>query len=195
MKFEYLRKLFISILIPIVVICAAGTITSAQRVTIRAIARGTSTQLGKLINVDIHINQFSDASEQSALLEAFQTDRAEGLANALDKLPAKGRMAITGTVGFDLNYIRLFKMPDGSQMIRFVTDRPIRMGEAWGSTRSMDYNITMGEIHIPKDKKKLTGTLLPAVRPKLDKKGEIELENYQNPWELSNMKVYQKGSN
>jgi hypothetical protein len=195
MKFEYLRKLFISILIPIVVICAAGTIASAQRVTIRAIARGTSTQLGKLINVDIHINQFSDASEQSALLEAFQTDRAEGLANALDKLPAKGRMAITGTVGFDLNYIRLFKMPDGSQMIRFVTDRPIRMGEAWGSTRSMDYNITMGEIHIPKDKKKLTGTLLPAVRPKLDKKGEIELENYQNPWELSNMKVYQKGSN
>jgi hypothetical protein len=195
MKFEHLRKLFISILIPIVVICAAGTIASAQRVTIRAIARGTSTQLGKLINVDIHINQFSDASEQSALLEAFQTDRAEGLANALDKLPAKGRMAITGTVGFDLNYIRLFKMPDGSQMIRFVTDRPIRMGEAWGSTRSMDYNITMGEIHIPKDKKKLTGTLLPAVRPKLDKKGEIELENYQNPWELSNMKVYQKGSN
>ena len=195
MKFEYLRKLFISILIPIVVICAAGTFASAQRVTIRAIARGTSTQLGKLINVDIHINQFSDASEQSALLEAFQTDRAEGLANALDKLPAKGRMAITGTVGFDLNYIRLFKMPDGSQMIRFVTDRPIRMGEAWGSTRSMDYNITMGEIHIPKDKKKLTGTLLPAVRPKLDKKGEIELENYQNPWELSNMKVYQKGSN
>jgi len=195
MKFGYLRKLFISILIPSVVICVAGTIGSAQRVTIRAIARGTSTQLGRLINVDIHINQFSDASEQSALLEAFQADRAEGLANALDKLPAKGRMAITGTVGFDLNYIRLFKMPDGSQMIRFVTDRPIRMGEAWGSTRSMDYNITMGEIHIPKDKKKLTGTLLPAVRPKLDKKGEIELENYQNPWELSNMKVYQKGSN
>ena len=165
-----------------------------QKYTIRAIARGTSTQLGKLINVDIYINALSAPEEQKALLEAFQANGSEGLSNALDKLPAKGRIALTGTVGYDLNYIRLFNLPDGSRMIRFVTDRPVRFGEVYASTRSMDYKITVGEIVIPKgnDQKKMKGTLLPAVWVKLDKKGELEMESYQNPWELTNMKVYNK---
>ena len=164
-----------------------------QKMTIRAIARGTSTQLGKLINVDIHINEFSAPEEQAALLEAFQANGSEGLANALDKLHSKGRISLTGTVGYDLNYIRSFQMPDGNRMIRFVTDRPVRFGEVWASTRTMDYKITVGEIIIPKgNPKDAKGTLLPAVWVKLDKKGELELETYQNPWELTNMKIYNK---
>ncbi len=159
--------------------------------TIRAIARGTSTQLGRLINVDIRINSISAAADQGALLEAFQAGGSEGLANALEKMKAKGRIAITGTLGYDLNYIRRFTDPSGNTVVRFVTDRPIRFGEAWGATRSRDYEITLGEIVIPKaDPKKAKGTLMPATRVRLNKKGEIELENFQNPWELTNIKVY-----
>ena len=188
-RFGY-RRTLLALLVVGVFLSLTGERVLAQKMTIRAIARGTSTQLGRLINVDIHINTFSPPEEQAALLEAFQSNGSEGLANALDKLPAKGRIALTGTVGYDLNYIRLFQMPDGNRMIRFVTDRPVRFGEVWGSTRSRDYKITVGEIIIPKDEKDAKGTLLPAVWVKLDKKGEIELEAYQNPWELSNMKIY-----
>jgi hypothetical protein len=196
MKRCSLRRALLSLLVVGFVLTVAGgnVLAQKQKYTIRAIARGTSTQLGKLINVDIYINALSAPEEQKALLEAFQANGSEGLANALDKLPAKGRISVTGTVGYDLNYIRLFNMPDGSRMIRFVTDRPVRFGEVYASTRSMDYKITVGEIIIPKDKdqKKMKGTLLPAVWVKLDKKGEIEMEAYQNPWELTNMKVYNK---
>ena len=163
---------------------------TAQKM-IRAIARGTSTQLGRLVNVDIRINSISAATDQSALLEAFQAGGSEGLANALEKMRSKGRIAITGTLGYDLNYIRKFTRSDGSTVVRFVTDRPVTFGEAWASTRSRDYEITLGEIVIPKaDPKKAKGTLMPATRVKLNKRGEIELENYQNPWELTNIKIY-----
>lgn len=159
--------------------------------TIRAIARGTSTQLGRLINVDIRINSLSAASDQGALLEAFQADGSEGLANALEKMRSKGRIAITGTLGYDLNYIRKFKLPNGDTVVRFVTDRPVRFREAWGATRSMDYQITLGEVVIPKaNPNKAKGTLMPATRVRLNKKGEIELENFQNPWQLTNIKIY-----
>ena len=168
-----------------------GMSNAYSQKTIRAIARGTSTQLGRLINVDIRINSLSAAADQGALLEAFQAGGSEGLANALEKMRSKGRIAITGTLGFDLNYIRKFKLSNGDTVVRFVTDRPVRFREAWGATRSMDYEITLGEIVIPKaNPNKAKGTLMPATRVRLNKKGEIELENFQNPWQLTNIKIY-----
>ena len=161
-----------------------------KREYISAIAQGTSQQLGTMINVTIIINELSTAEDQKVLIDAFRVGRSKGLANAVDKMSSKGRISVTGTVGYDLNYIKLFQMPDGNRMIRFVTDRPVRFGEVWGSTRSRDYDITVGEIIIPKKEKDAKGTLLPAVRVRLDKKGDIELESYQFPWELTNMKIY-----
>jgi len=168
-----------------------GSTTFAQKSEqISSTAMGTGQQFGRMISVDLRIFEHSTAEDQKALLDAFAVNGSEGLANALDKMKSKGRIAITGTLGFDVNYIRVFKMPDGGRKIRFVTDRPIRFGEAWGSTRSMDYQISIGEIIITKDKKKSTGTLMPATRVKLNKEGEIELETFQNPWNLTNIRVY-----
>lgn len=159
---------------------------------VSATAMGTSTQMGRVISIDLHINEYSTPEDQKALMGAFTEGGSEGLANALDKMSAKGRMAITGTLGYDVNYIRLFNLPDGSQKIRFVTDRPIRFGEAWANTRSRDYNISVVEIVIPKasgGKSKITGTVLPAALPKLNKQGELEIELYQNPWNLVNIRL------
>jgi len=165
--------------------------TLGQRIKqISATAMGTSTQMGRIVNVDFHIYEFSTAEDQKILLEAFQADGSEGLSNALDKMKSKGRIAITGTIGYDVNYIREFKMPDGSVKIRFVTDRPIRFAEAWSSARTMDYEICMGEIIISKQKGKSTGTLMPRSKVKLNKSGELEIETYQNPWNLVNIRTY-----
>ena len=169
----------------------AGFNASAQKSQqINATAMGTNQQLGKIISVDLRINEYSTAADKAALLEAFTEGGSEGLANALDKMKAKGRAAITGTIGYDVNYIREFKMPDGSRMIRFVTDRPISFAEHWGSTRSMDYQISIGEIIIKKGKEKSTGRIIPAAKVKLNKEGEIEIEAFQNPWNLVNIKVW-----
>jgi hypothetical protein len=141
------------------------------------------------VSINIIINEYSTADDQKILIDAFRDNGSEGLAAAVEKMNAKGRIAITGTLGFDLNYIRLFKMPDGSQKVRFVTDRPIRWGELYASTRSMDYNLSMGEVIITKDKGKSTGTIIPAGQFKLDKEKELTVEAFQFPWKLVNIMV------
>ena len=93
-------------------------------------------------------------------------------------------MSITGTLGYEVTYIRQWKEPDGSTKYRLVTDRPITFGEAWSDSRSTDYSISGVEIIISPDKKKSTGTLMPLVKLKLNKENQLELETFQNPWKL-----------
>lgn len=174
-----------------VIVLFLGSIAIAQKSQqISATAMGTSTQLGRIINVDVRISELSTPEDQKVLLAVFAESGNEGLTNALEKMKSKGRLAITGTLGYDVNYIREIKMPDGSRKIRFVTDRMIRFGEVWGSTRSMDYSLAMGEIIIAKDKKSSSGTLMPAAKLRINKEGEVEIETFQNPWRLTNIKVW-----
>jgi hypothetical protein len=105
-------------------------------------------------------------------------------------MKSKGRVAITGTIGYQVNYVREFQQPDGSRLIRFVTDRPIAFGESYHGTRSEDYSLTMGEITLRPGKGKSSGVLIPAAMLKLDKENQLTLEAYQNPWQLTNVRVY-----
>jgi len=174
-----------------IVICAApfSAQDKQKREYIEATAQGTSTQLGRMAGMTIIINEYSTADDQKALLEAFEQKGSEGLANALNKMHSKGRISLVGTLGYDVNYIREFKLPDGSRKIRMITDRPIAFGEAWSSSRSMDYSLTAAEIIIAPDKKNSHGTLLPACQFKIDKEKELEIENLQNPWKIINIRV------
>lgn len=166
-------------------------ITSAQRlpksITIQAQAMGEAQQMGRTFGITLIINEYSTPEDQKALLGAFNEKQNEGLVNALSKMHGKGRLSITGTLGYDVNYIRAFPMPDGGTKIRAVTDRPIMFGEAWSSSRSMDYNLSGLEIIISPNKKKNSGILLPAVQFKINKENQLELEAFQNPWKLVNI--------
>ena len=160
--------------------------------TIQAIAMGQSTQLGQRYNVTIIIYEFSTDDDQKALIEAFKAAGQPGLYNAVTKMKAHGHMAITGTLGYDINYIKEFKMPDGSRKIRLVTDRPLRFGEMWSDSRSSDYNLSAAEIVLSPEKDKTSGVLMPALELKFDDKtNELKLETFQNPWKLINIKDYQ----
>lgn len=154
---------------------------------VQAQAMGQSTQMGRTFSVNLIINEFSTTEDQKALIEAFNQNKNEGLVNAVTKMHSKGRMAITGTLGYDVNYIKKFDMPDGSTKIRMLTDRPILFGEAWGGTRSMDYSLSGVEIILSPDKKKNSGILLPALKLKLDKENQLQLELLQNEWKLVNV--------
>lgn len=172
-------------------ILLTNTASSAQKlpkkIYIQAQAMGQSTQMGRTFNMTLIIEELSTDEERAGLIEAFQAKGNEGLVNALSKMKSKGRMSITGTLGYDIAYAKYFPQPDGTNVLRIVTDRPLRFGEVWADSRSMDYNLSGVEIIVGKDKKKATGTLYPACQLKLNKQNQIELELYQNPWKLVNI--------
>jgi hypothetical protein len=161
----------------------------SKRIFIQATAMGTSTQLGRSYSINAIINELSPPEDQKILLEAFQAKGNEGLVNALSKMPSKGRLAITGTLGGDLAYIRRFSQPDGSVRYRMITNRLLRFGEVWADSRSSDYQLSGLDIVISKDKKKNEGILLPAAELKLNKEGQMEIETFQNPWKLVNIQL------
>jgi len=118
-----------------------------QSATIDATAMGTSTQLGANVSIKVIINRFSTDEERQQLIAAFKQGQSPGLVKALSKMEPAGRIAITGTLGYDLAYIRLIKTPTGRQ-IRFATNRLIRFGEAYANTQSMAFDLTAGEIDL-----------------------------------------------
>jgi hypothetical protein len=156
---------------------------------IQATAMGQSTQLGRSFSVTAIIEEFSPAEDQQILLQAFEQKGNEGLVNALSKMHSKGRLAITGTLGGDLAYVRNFPMPDGGTRLRLVTNRLLRFGEVWADTRSSDYDLSGMEVILSKDRKNNSGVLYPAAQLKLNKDNKMELELFQNPWKLVNVQL------
>jgi hypothetical protein len=155
--------------------------------TIDATAFGTSTQLGRNVGVKIIIYEFSSPEDRDILVQAFQQGQNDGLVNALEKMKSVGRIAIPGTLGFDLSYIREILTPTG-RTIRFVTNRKIAFGEAYWSTQSKSFNLTAGEINLnDNDKSKSDGVLYPAAQLIVNKEGELQFELNQNAWKLTNI--------
>src|SRR5215813_5532027 len=167
-----------------------GTIAQAQEsMTIQATAMGTSTQLGKIYNVNIHIDGLSTPEDRQALIDAFERSGQDGLVGVLEDMKPKGRVRFaSGGVGNDVKYIIELPSKNGRRL-RLVTDRWLLWGELYNSTRSSDYNVGAIELNLTPDGKG-SGTVLPACRITMNKKKkQIEIETYQNPWNLTNLMI------
>lgn len=152
--------------------------------TIDATAMGTSTQMGSEFSITLNIYDYSTQADKQILVEAFKQGKDQGLVNALSKLKAAGHIEVTGTLGYDCSYIQMIPTPTGRK-IRFVTNRPLRFGEAYWDTRSTAYNLTAGEFDVNEtDKSKSTGVLYPAAELVIDKQGELQMNLVGNPWNL-----------
>ena len=167
----------------------ATTVAAQGPMTIQATAMGTSTQLGKIYNVNIHIDQFSTPDDQKALIDAFARSGQDGLVDVLENMKPKGRVRFaSGGVGNDVKYIMELPAESGRR-IRLVTDRNIAFGELYSGTRSRDYSVGAIELVLTPDGKG-SGTVLPACKLTVDKKTQqIEIETYQNPWNLTNLMI------
>ena len=167
-----------------------GTTAQAQgRMTIQATAMGTSTQLGKMYDINIHIEQFSTQEDRKALIAAFERSGQDGLVSVLQDMKPKGRVRFaSGGVGNDVKYIMELPAESGRRF-RLVTDRNLAFGELYRGTRSKDYSVGAIELVLTPDGKG-SGTVLPACKLKVNKKTQqVEIENYQNPWKLSHLRV------
>ena len=186
-KFGYSSFLTATLLLAAVTLALSADNGKVKVGTIDATAMGTSTQMGKIVNVKVTIYEFSTEEDRAILVEAYKKGQNQGLVNALTKMKAVGRVAITGTIGYDLSFIRLIPTPTGRK-IRFVTNRLLRFGEAYYNTQSTAYNLTAGEIEInDSDKDKSSGVLYPAAQLVLNKEGQLEWQLRQNAWKLNNI--------
>lgn len=174
----------------LLILLSAG-LAQQKREDFQATAYGTSTQLGRTFSVNITIESYSTPEDQQKLLEAFAKGGNEGLVEALDKMPIRGRISMPGFLGYEIRYARVWPAP-GGRRIRVVTDRPLAIGEVRRSTRSRDYSVSAAELELNDDLSKSTGTLIPACQLKLNKQNEIELEAFQNPWRLDNFLDWKK---
>jgi hypothetical protein len=115
--------------------------------TIEASAMGTSTQLGQVVGISVEIYDFSTPEDRQVLVEAFEKGQNNGLVNALSKMRAVGHCSITGTLGYDVSFIRMIPTPTGRK-IRWVTNRQLRFGEVYADSQSQSFNLTAGEFDI-----------------------------------------------
>lgn len=165
-----------------------GTFARAQeRMTIQATAMGTSTQLGRIFQVNIHIEGLSSPEDRKALIEGFRRSGQDGLVGVLEDMKPKGRVRFaSGGVGNDVKYI--IELPSQSgRRFRLVTDRNLAFGELYNGTRSRDYSVGAIDLVLTPDGKG-SGTVLPACKLTVNKKKQqVEVETYQNPWKLTNL--------
>jgi len=166
-----------------------GAIIKAQPMTIQATAMGTSTQLGKMYDINIHIEQLSTTEDRSSLINAFKKSGQDGMVKILEDMKPKGRIRFaSGGVGNDIKYIMELPSEKGRRF-RLVTDRTLAFAELYQGTRSRDYTVGAIELELTPDGKG-TGTVLPACKLMVNKKKQqVEIETYQNPWKLSNFMI------
>lgn len=152
--------------------------------TIEATAMGTGLQMGEAIGVTLDIYDFSTPEDRQVLIQSFMKGQNQGLVNALSKMKAVGHCSITGTLGYDVSYIRMTNTPTGRKIV-FVTNRQIRFGEAFFDTQSQSFNLTAGEFELnDTDKNKSTGVVFPAAQLIIDKQGELQYQLREDAWKL-----------
>ncbi|MGA9571224.1 MAG: hypothetical protein WBS17_14150 [Candidatus Acidiferrales bacterium] len=180
-----IHDLVIGALLTIVLLTVGSVSAFAQKAeVIEAAAMGTGTQLGQNVEIRLTINDYSTMEERQILVDAFAKGQNQGLVTALQKMRSVGRISLTGTVGYDVSFIRLIPTPTGRK-IRFVTNRPIRFGEAWTDSQSQSFDLSGGEIDInDSDKSKSTGVLFPRAQLIIDKQGQLQIDLSQNAWKL-----------
>jgi hypothetical protein len=184
---QYSRFVIYSVLLAAVLTAGRPSFARDKYESIDAQAYGTGTQLGASIGVTLNIYEFSTPADRQILVQAYEKGQNQGLVNALQKMRAVGHVEITGTLGNDCAYIKMIPTPTGRKIV-FVTNRQIRMAEAWTDSNSMSFDLTAGILDLnDQDKSKSTGVLYPAAQLVVDKEGELQWDLRQNPWRLASL--------
>jgi len=139
-----------------------------------------SMQRGRASRLDIVVTRWSTDEERERLLTTLQEFGRDKLVDELTKIrPTTGYMRTPNSRGYDLFYARNNVLPDGSRHVVLATDRYVTFGEAATSQRSMQYQVTLIELHLDKDGKG-EGKMVPAAKISWDKEQKkLEVENYQ----------------
>ncbi|MCG6925333.1 MAG: hypothetical protein LJF30_08490 [Acidobacteria bacterium] len=131
--------------------------------------------------IDIVIERWSTDEEASKLKATLVEKGDDKLLSVLQKIkPRCGFARTSNSLGWDIYFARETPLPDGGRKIVVATDRPVSMWEARNQGRSMDYQFSLAEIHLP-----ATGTgqgkAIPRAKLSFNAKtNTLEIENWEN---------------
>lgn len=179
---------------------ASNAPSATDKITIQGTALNFSnTATGANTTIRINIDSWSSPADAERLIATFLEKKQDGLQDALEKLPTRGRFNFPGyfgpdpnntmRLGTDVKYARNFP-EDGGRRIVVLTPRVIGMREAIQNPRTTDYPFTLFEMRFDREGKG-QGKLSYATNIAFDKKrNAIELENYASePVRLNNLRL------
>lgn len=136
---------------------------------------------GARANVDIHVNGYTSDEEAKTLAALLVNSGPNALLKALEKAKSKGKITLTGRVGFyDLKLIRSHRTSEGRR-IYAVGDRPVGFLEMYAGNRSLDYPFGILQLDLKtneKGKEEGVGALIYSAKIKVLESNTIDVESY-----------------
>lgn len=132
---------------------------AANAFALGAAIQGTS-------RVEISITRWSTPEEGTQLETTFLERGQEALVDALQKLPEVGRVRVGTSLSYPLQYAEANRLDDGWHVF-VATDREIGPYEGYYRERTMDFPLTLIELHL-NDEGKGNGTAAIGVRLRFD---------------------------
>lgn len=135
------------ILLLLATISASAQTPLPEKYRMRAQSQGSIGSTSR-IEVEITVERWSDDAERDGLLAVLVESGPEALKAALADLPETGRVQVERRTSYPLQFAREFPQPDGTRLIRVITDRPIGFGEAMSQSRTQEYAFSILEMTV-----------------------------------------------
>ena len=117
----------------------------------------------------------SDATVQQ-LAATLVNEGEEATLKALAALPSAGWITVGSGLRYEMRVMRTFDLPDGTRLVRSLTDRPIQFGEIMRPTISRDYGFGLVELYLTADGKG-EGRVIPAAKIDIED-GQVQVTSF-----------------
>ena len=136
---------------------------------------------GARVNVDLFVNSYTSDTEAKQMAAVLVEAGPDALLKMLEKADSKGKITLSGRVGFyDLKLIRSHRTPTGRR-IYAVGDRPVGFLEAYAGNRSLDYPFGILQLDLEtkqNGKEEGAGALIYSAKIKVLDGSKIDVESY-----------------
>jgi hypothetical protein len=135
---------------------------------------------GPVTTVEFVIQRWSTPVESERVMTAVTELGTRGMLQALLKLPEVGSISTIGSTGYPIRYASKTTGADGVDHIILAMDRPIGFVEMVNQGRSLDYPITIIQMHVkPGTAGTGTGEIDVAVKVQVDPVSKaLVIENF-----------------
>ena len=186
------RRTVIALMIVAAVVSAHRASAQEVPLTLEAVAvsLGDISRPSGTASMTIQIDRWSSDEDRNRLKDTVVEKGGDQLLKALQKTKPVGRLAVSGSLGWDIHYAHQVALAGGGRRIVFATDRPMSFAERAGGTRSRDYEYLVGEVRLGPDGKG-QGTLVPRANVRYDDENRtLTIENYDTqPVRLTNVRL------
>jgi hypothetical protein len=126
----------------------------------------------------LQADQWTSDATIEQLATTLMEKGQDALLKELAALPSVGWIVIGDGLRYEMRTMRSLDLPDGTRIIRSVTDRPIQFGELARSTRSRQYAFGMVELYLNEEGKG-EGRVIPAAQIEFEN-GQVEITSFGN---------------